>query len=196
VNARNLALHALVTKHVADLAATAIKTRRAELADEMANGDRVNVTDPDNREIDLGHVLRTKPRGIAVITNRDAFTTWMATTYPGRVQAVITLPTDSDRIAAAVEVLYEHARHLLSEDLVVEKWAENEVLRCTERAKEPCGPGGELGVPGVTYQPPGDGVVTVKLSDDAPAVIERLWRNGRIDLRSGQVLELETSDPL
>jgi hypothetical protein len=196
MTARDLALRALVTKHVADIAAIAIKTSRAELADEMVNGDRINVTDPDDRGVDLGHVLRTKPRGTAVITDRVAFTTWMAATYPGRVQAVITLPTDSDRITAAVEVLYEHARYLLSEALVIEKWAENEVLKCTERAKEPCGPGGELDVPGIAYEPPGAGVVTVKLSDDAPAAIERLWREGRIDLQSGQVLELEESDML
>lgn len=194
MNVRDLALRALVTKYVADITAVAIKARRAELAEEMTSGDRVKVTEPDRPDISLGHVLRTDPKGSAAVTDRTAFTSWMNSAYPGRVSTVITLPTDRDLIIKAVEILYDHAPQLLSETLTVEPWAESEVLKCTERAKESCGPGGELDIPGITYRPPGDGVVTVKLSDDAPAAIERLWREGRIDLQSGQVRALEESN--
>jgi hypothetical protein len=46
LSARELALRALIVKHVADVATAAIRERRAALADELANGDRVNVTAP------------------------------------------------------------------------------------------------------------------------------------------------------
>lgn len=187
---RDLALRALATKCIADLTATAVKARRAELADEMANGDRVKVTDPDNPGVKVGMVYRTDPAGTGIITDRRAFLAWMAEHYPDRVDTEVTLPTDLKRVADAVQVLYEQAPHLLAEALVVAPWAENEVLKLTEQARQPCGPGGELDVPGVAYEPPAPGVVTVKLSEDGPAVIERLWREGRIELRTGEIREL------
>lgn len=195
MSTRDLALAALVTKCIADLATAAVQDRRAELAAEMAAGDRVGVTAPGQPDVKVGIVYRTEPKGTGVVTDRAAFTKWMTDTYPGRVQVVVTLPRDPDKIAAAVEVLYRHAPHLLSELPVVEPWAENEVLACTARAREACGPGGELDIPGIAYEPPGPGVVTVKLSGDGPAVIEALWCEGRIDLRTGHILELETSEP-
>lgn len=189
---RDLALQALVIKFVADAAAGAIKEKRAALADEMVSGDRVNVTDPTHPEVELGHVLRTKPKGTALVTDRDAFVKWMSVNYPDRVQVVVALPARNQ--GEATEVLYEHAPHLLEETPTVMSWAENEVLTLTVGAKEPCGPGGELDVPGVTYEPPRPGVVTIKLSEDAPTAIDRMWREGRIDLRTGEIRALPAGD--
>lgn len=192
MSARDLALRALIVKHIADVTASAIKQQRAQLADELTNGDRINVTDPTNPATELGHVLRTKPKGNALITNRPEFVKWMSVNYPDRVQVITTLPQRN--IGEAVEVLYQHAPHLLDEEPTVASWAENEVLTCTERAKEPCGPGGELDVPGVTYEPPRPGTITIRLSDDAPASIERMWRQGLIDLNTGEVRALPAGD--
>jgi hypothetical protein len=193
VSARDLALRALVVKYVADVATAAIKERRAALADELANGDQVNVTAPDHADLDLGYVLRTKPKGSAIVTDRHAFAKWMTTNYPERVQDVTTIPTTN--LGEAITILREHAPYVLVEVATVMDWAEAEVLKVTERAKEPCGPGGELDIPGIGYIPPGSGVVMVKLSDDGPAAIERLWREGRIDLTSGEVLALPAATP-
>jgi hypothetical protein len=189
---RDLALRALVVKHIADITAAAIKQHRTELAGEMTNGDRINVTDPTSPDVDLGHVLRTKPRGNVLVTDRDAFVKWMGVNYPDRVQVVITLPQRN--LGEAIEVLYQHAPHLIEETPTVLSWAENEVLVCTERAKEPCGPGGELDIPGVTYEPPRPGAITIKLSEDAPAAIERMWRQGRINLHTGEIRALPAGD--
>jgi hypothetical protein len=188
VSARDLALRALVVKYVADVATAAIKDRRAALADELANGDRVSVTAPDQPDLDLGCVLRTKPKGSAAVTDRHAFAKWMVTNYPERVQDVTAISTA--HLGEAIQILREHAPYVLVEVATVTDWAEAEVLKVTERAKEPCGPGGELDVPGIGYVPPGPGVVTVRLSEDGPAAIEQLWREGRIDLISGEVLAL------
>jgi hypothetical protein len=193
VSARDLALRALIVKYVADVATVAFKERRAALADELANGDRVSVAAPDHPDLDLGHVLRTQPKGSAVVTDPYAFAKWMATNYPERVQDVTTIPTTN--LVEAILILREHAPYVLVDIATVMDWAEAEVLKLTVRAKEPCGPGGELDIPGIGYEPPGPGVVTVRLSNDGPAAIERLWREGRIDITSGEVLALPAATP-
>jgi hypothetical protein len=140
---------------------------------------------PLHPDLDLGHVLRTKSKGSAVVTDRHAFTKWMATNYLERVQDVTTISTAN--LGEAIQILREHTPHVLVKVATVTDWAEAEVLKVTERAKEPCGPGGELDIPGIGYVPPGPGAVTVRLSNDGPAAIDQLWREGRIDLTSGEV---------
>ena len=187
MSARDLALQALIVKHVCDVTTAAIKERRAALADEMTNGDRVGVTAPGEPDVEIGLVYRTKPKPTAAVTDRAAFTAWMSQHYPDNVESAARLTGDWSEIFAVLE---RHAPHLLDRYTAVRDWAEEEVLHLTVRAKQACGPGGELDIPGVAYEPPGPGTVTVKLSEDGPAVIEQLWREGRIDLRTGEVLAL------
>lgn len=188
MSTRDLALRALIVKHLADRTAAAIREHRASLAEEMANGDRVTVASPDG-PAEMGQVWRTKPKGTATVTDRAAFTAWMAERYPERVDTVWQIPEGG--WDAVVTLLQEHAPHLLTTHSLVSCWAENEVLKVTERARRACGPGGELDIPGVAYEPPGRGVVTVRLSEDGPALIEDLWRCGRIEL-DGTVTALPT----
>lgn len=180
MSARDDALQALIVKHLADTTAAAIKARRQTLADEMANGDRIAITSPDAPELKLGQVYRTEPKGTAVVTDRAAFTAWMVEHYVGHVETVPQIAVD--RWEEAVAVLREHAQDLLVDHQQVLDWAENEVLKLSLRAKQACGPGGELDIPGIAYEPAGPGVVTVRLSEDGPARIEELWRAGRIEL--------------
>lgn len=187
MSTRDLALRALIVRHIADYTASAIKARRAELSDEMADGDRIAVTATDAPDLKLGQVWRTEPKGTASVTDRPGFTEWMAEHYPDGVDTA--LQVAEGRWEEAVGVLRLHAPHLLVPHMLVKRWAENEVLELTKRAKQACGPGGELDIPGVAYEPPGPGVVTVKLSDDGPALIEEMWRAGRIEL-DGTVKEL------
>lgn len=186
VPVRELVLRALVVKHLADTAAVAYRTHKAALADELLNGDHINAADPDSSGVAIGQVYRTKPTGTAVITDRAALTAWMAERYPDRVHAIGSI-TDLDAVLA---VLREHAPHLVETETVITDWAENEVVKLTEEARQPCGPGRELDVPGVVYQPPGLGTVTGKLAEDGPGVIARLWREGRIRMESGEILAL------
>ncbi|HEY2763353.1 MAG TPA: hypothetical protein VGJ13_04985 [Pseudonocardiaceae bacterium] len=190
MSGRDLAMRALIVKCVADIAAKAIKDRRSDLADVMANGDRFNVAAPDAPELNLGKVWRTEPKGTAGLTDASAFTVWMQDNYPDRV----TWDARITDLGKAIEVLREYAPELVDEVPLVEPWAEAEVLRLTERSREACGPAGETNVPGVAYEPPGPGAVTVKLSDDGPAVIEQLWREGRIDLTTGEVLAITAGE--
>lgn len=193
MSTRDLALRTLVIKHVADVAKAAIAQHRDDLATELANGDRIAVTAPDNPALEIGKVWRTTPKGTAHVTDQAALVAWMAEHYPDHTITVERVP--DDRWPAALDVLRHHAPHLLETVTTLPGWAEAEVLGLTVRARQACGPGGELDVPGVAYEPPGDGTVTVRLSDDAPTEIERLWRDGRIDLRTGEVLALPSGEP-
>jgi hypothetical protein len=187
-----LALRALIVKHIADVTATAIGDRRKDLAAELVNGDRINVSAPDDPDLDMGHVLRTRPKGTAGITDREAFTDWMAKQYPDHVQTVQRITPG--READALAILADVAPDLVTSTTEVCDWAQAEVLRCTVKARQACGPGRELDVPGVAYEPPKPGAVTVNLSADGPEAIEELWRQGRIDLTTGEVLALPAGE--
>lgn len=184
LNHRELALRALVTKCVAETARAATANLREELAAALGAGDRVTVRSPDG-DGDVGMVYRTNPKGTARVTDEHLFTAWMKEKYPDRVQFVSKL--DEVDISEVIQVLTRHAPYLIRQVPLVRPWATNEVLELTKRACKSCGPGGEPDVPGVSWEPPGDGVVTVRLSDDGPDVIKRLWRTGRVDVESGEV---------
>ena len=181
VNVRELVARTLIVKHLADVANTAVKQHRRALEEEMVSGDRLSVAG-------IGKIWRTEPSGTARIADRQAFTAWMAEHYPDQVlvETRIAPGWESD----AITVLEQHAPRLLRKATTVCDWAESTVLKLSEQARQPCGPGGETDVPGVAYEPPGPGVVTVKLGDAAPAEIERLWREGRIQLQAGEILAL------
>ena len=190
--AHELAVQALVTKYLADVTAQAMKGRRVELQEALANGDRVTGTAPGDGT-ELGCVSRSKPSGTGVITDRTAFVAWMAEHYPEHVETVTQIAAGQE--ASALAVLASISPDLVSSTTRVREWAEVEVLRCTERAQHGCGPGGEADIPGVAYQQPGPGTVIVRLASDAPATIERLWREGRIDLTAGTIHALPVAVP-
>ncbi len=61
------------------------------------------------------------------------------------------------------------------------------VKRATEKAGQPCGPGGELDIPGVSL---GDGYLTVRPAEGSAEAIDHLWSTGRlgtVDLPLGEL---------
>lgn len=189
-DAKGLALQALIVKHVNDVTSKVLKQRREGLTTELGNGDRISVASPDSSETVIGMVYRTKPSGSARVTDKVAFTAWMRENHPLNVEIVHQIATD--RWDEAVKILETFAPDLLTSEPMVSSWAEKEVLELTVRARRPCGPQGELDLPGVLYEPPSGGTVTVRLSEEGPAEIERLWRDGRVDLATGAVREITT----
>ena len=190
VSTYDLVLRAVILKYIADASAKLIAKQREVLDETMNEGDRTNVSDPDDPKVRLGYALKTDPKkGRGVVTDVDELTVWMAGHHPDRVH-------DKTSIAdhgAALRILAEHAPHLLHTETVIADWALSEVLTLTEQARQPCGPEGELDIPGVVYEPPKPGVVSVKVDESAPEVIGRLWREGRINLETGNLLALESS---
>lgn len=191
---RDIARQAIIMAAIATRAAKVKNACRAELADDMVSGDKLVAVDPDHPELVLGEVLRTKPSGTAQIVDRAAFTKWMAATYPEQTTTVPELPEQQRDRERAFRILREHAPELVVDVTTVVPGAESHVLRRTVEAREACGPGGELGIPGVVYVPPGDGEVRVSPSKDALAAIERMWREGRIDLNTGELREIKGGD--
>lgn len=189
MNTPDLAVRALIVKTVANLTDAAKDARKKDLEAVMSNGERHYGYDPYDPDVELGYVLRNKTKGSAAVSDRGAFTAWMAATYPDKVKTVATI-TD---LNAAVEVLQKYAPDLVEMVVVVQPWAENEVLLATVSAKEPCGPGKELDVPGITYTAPKPGAVTVNPSPDAPAAVADMLQRGRINLHTGEVLALEAA---
>jgi hypothetical protein len=63
------------------------------------------------------------------------------------------------------------------------------VKRATEDAGQPCGPGGELDILGVSLLP---GYLTVRPAADCDAIIDELWRTGQVglDMNTDVMLEI------
>jgi len=61
------------------------------------------------------------------------------------------------------------------------------IKKCSEEAGEPCGPGGQLDVPGIRV---GDPFPLVRKAPGADEIIDRLWREQRLQI-DGSLKELE-----
>lgn len=111
----------------------------------------------------LAAVTKTEARVTATVVDPDRFAHWCAVHHPTEVQ---------------------------TKTVVRSSWVAA-VLDASRRAGEPCGPDGTLDVPGikVTVGEPG---LSVRLTPEAEATVERLWRDGLIVL-DGTVLELRSA---
>lgn len=100
----------------------------------------------------LGTASVTKKRARVLAT--EALLDWVEENYPDDViTETVTTRRLTDQFLAAVK-------------------------RSTESAGEPCGPGGELDIPGVSLT---DGYLSMRFSDDADEAIGYLWRNGKLN---------------
>lgn len=179
INPRDAALQFVVTKTLADHCASAMKTLREHAGDAFRRGDRLTVTSPVD-DTPLGTVSATNPGREAVVVDRDEFNQWMLENYDDRCEDT---PIILASTAQLVDLLAEHAPHLLTWDRRPADWAENEVLKLSAKVGQPIGPGGEIG----EHAPPGIEVrtkastVQVRLAEDAFDRVAELWRAGRVD---------------
>lgn len=155
---------------------SADKAARADTG--LGRGDRKTVRHPLDAGVKLGTVTMTDPAKSARVVDDEAFAEWMQRHYPDRCrkETRITGPA-----AQVIEVLRRHAPHLLDEVVEVADWGTAEVLRASEKAGEPCGPGGELDVPGIAVSEQ-TSTVQVRPTADAASAIAELWRSGALDL--------------
>lgn len=191
MSTRDLAARALVMQVVANEVTKQAKTAREPLEDEISNADRVNVASPVDEDVKLGMVYRTDTKATATVTDEEAFLKWHRDNHPDRVEWVKVL--NGGRMEEILAIVEARNPDLILSRPVVKEWAREEVLKATVKAREPVGPHGELDdlAPPVRYNPPKRGTLTIKPSDEAADHIRALWTQGRIDLGTGQILELE-----
>lgn len=180
------ALNATIAARIIERASEVKAAGRRNLEDHLRSGDRMTVVSSLDA-IELGMVYRTKPKASAVVSDMPTLVAWHAQHYPERLTTRNEIRDGAHDEAMAV--LTEHAPHLLTSRMVLPDWALGEVRHATVAAKQACGPGGELDMPGVVFEPPGDGSVVVKPGPDADEAIAALWRAGRIG-EDGHLLAL------
>lgn len=152
--------------------------KQARVDTGLERGDRKTVRHPLDSTLKLGTVTMTDPAPAARVSDQAKFTAWMQQHYPDhcREDTHVTGPT-----ATVIEVLRRHAPHLLSTVVEVPDYATTEVLRLSEKAGQPCGPGGELDVPGIEVSE-STPTLQVRSSPYAAAAITELWQSGALDL--------------
>lgn len=162
---------------------------RADIASVMSKGDTLAVRSPlDGSKI--GRVSKSDPKPRATVTNRALVEEWITHHYPDKL---IERAEISGPMAEVIQVLREHAPHLVTDRKSVPDWAINELAVKSEQAGEPIGYGGELG----EHAPRGievvipDGVITVVLDKcNAEPAIRALWDARLVDM-DGNVRQIE-----
>lgn len=180
----NSKMHALATAVLAELGKRVKaleKQHRGSIESLLDKGDRVSVRSPlDGSKI--GTVSMTDPAPKARVSDQAALDGWVSERYPEKV----VVSEDITDARAAVEVLRQHAPHLLAEVRYVPDWAVGEVLRASEQAGAPVGPGGEVEVPGVEVEPQ-PGRLQYRPGKEAAELVEQLVQAGMVSLVDGVV---------
>lgn len=144
-----LSLRTVLLQKLQDRIAKELKQARSALEVVLGNEGR-RLLAVDNYR--LGTASVTKKR--AKVMTTDALLDWAESRYPDDVHTeTVTTRLLTDHFVAAVK-------------------------RATESAGEPCGPGGELDIPGVSLV---DGYLSVRFADGADDAISYLWRNGKLN---------------
>lgn len=132
-------------------------------------GDRFTIKDPVTGA-KVGSLSMTDPNPKATITDRDAFTDYMAEEKPDSVDVVESI--DPDRLDEAYDVLRKHAPDLLVTTTVVRDQYEKAELEHAAATDTP--------LPGVEVRTP-TGTVTVRLSREGKDLIRGQIAAGSID---------------
>ncbi|MFC0546899.1 hypothetical protein [Kutzneria chonburiensis] len=174
---KSLALAMVVLKFVADKINPAVRELRAKAGAALDARDRVTALGPGGEV--LGTITKSAPKPVAEVTDVEAFTAWMDAHWPDRVEHGATIvPSMMD---TAIAALRTYAPHVLRHHQAVLPWALAEVLRTSEAAKQPVGPGGELDVPGVTVTT-ATGTVSTRIDAEALPVLAELLASGKVRL--------------
>lgn len=161
-----------------DLVADADRKTRAKIT--LGKGSRETVwVIVEDEEVELGQVLRTKPKPEARVCDQVALDEWLTATQPNAVETTLEF-TDVHQVAAVVA---EAGRDdLIREQVRVPDWLREDAKR-RALAGEP--------VPGVQVVV-GEGTLTVRPSPVAPSAVEALIRSRAI--RLDEVLAIEAGE--
>lgn len=173
----DLALKVAALKVVSDYTKEAYDESRKRIATAMERGDRKMARAGG---VKLGAVSMSDPKPVARITDEQALTSWVLDNYPDAMESGYEVIGSLREI---VDVLFEHAPHLLRKVARVDQDWLKAVRLESAKLGAVVGPGGEVDVPGLEVFTP-DPVVSCKPSEEAlPAVVE-LFRSRQLSLES------------
>lgn len=160
---------------------------RQEAEESLSPGDRRTVFAPDGTE--LGEVYRAKPEKQAVISDEPALVDWLrAHDYKDMAPTTYEIAGTTEKI---VEVLFEHAFHLLRPVNRITSDARKLLLSESKAMGEPIGPSAELDVPGISVAATGPTYVAFRQAEGALLSVYELLTSGRIALDGTVTPELE-----
>lgn len=170
-----IALAMVALKHAADTITPTQKQLRATAAELLDAKDRVTAVVDG---VPVGTITKAAPKPVVSVV-WEQFTPWMLANWPDRVEQGWSV--NPSHVDTAIAVLREHAPELLVRTEQVAPYALSEVVKLSEAAGRPVGPGGELDVPGIIVTTP-EGSVSARIEPGAGDLIAELWRSGRIAL--------------
>lgn len=161
----NAETEALVLAELAKRIKSRTALTKATISDRFADGDKRTFRAPDGSR--LGSIYRTDPNPEWRITDREALHAHLRE-FPGALETVTEIADE----ATAIEVLREHAPHLLID---ITRVAEEAVLAAVQQSHDT----GEPAAPGIQLVKPG-GVLSVRPDTNAGEVIQRMVDAGVI----------------
>jgi hypothetical protein len=159
---------------LAELAKRVAKVKdatKAEFSQHYPDGRKETFRSPVDG-VKLGQVYRTDPDPAPIVTDREALVRHL-TTIPGCTETVVEIAGSDEQV---VEVLAEHAPHLLAEVTRVPDHVVANVLAGCKAKGTATGPDGKP-LPGVAMDKPG-GILTVKPDKDAGRALEGMVKAG------------------
>lgn len=181
-NADEVIIRTAVLKVISDFTKTAYNDQRVASRLHLAEGDRKIARSPlDGSK--LGAVYVTDPKPECHVTDPAALTEWMFEHYPELTETGYEI-AGSD--AEVIDVLFQHAPHLLRPYRRVRSDDMRELRGNAIALGAPIGPGSEADIPGLEVHHP-EGVVTCKPDPGALRAVMDLHKAGRLQL-DGTVL--------
>lgn len=173
----DLALKLAALKVLSDYTTQCYLIARAEAARTMKRGERLVARSPvDDQKIAV--IPMSDPKTVATVVDEPALTEWLKEHYP---EKVISGYKVTGTQAEVVNVLFEHAPHLIRRTEAIQLEALHEIRRTSAALGQPIGPGAELDIPGIEVTTP-DPVVTCRPTEDALAIIKDLHSQGVLEL--------------
>ncbi len=182
-------LRAMALKVISAFTKEQYEQARVEAATLLGPGDRRMVRSPLGGA-KLGPVIMSDPKPTAAITDMAALRDWMSEHYPEHVETDFEV-VGSER--AVIDVLFQHAPHLLGKRRQIKAEVVSELRKESAALGQPVGPGGEADVPGVTVTT-AEGVVSCRPSEDALLAVLELVGAQRMLLDGTLRPEIEASN--
>jgi hypothetical protein len=188
----DLGLRVAAHKYAADLAVESYAVVRAEADRQMNRGDRLYVYAPDG-ETELGALTKSAPKKTAQIHDEGALLEWVRQHYPKSVEADADITGPEDEVK---EFLWNNGgRHLLTAVDRVSPELRKAILKNSNAAKVPVGPGGEADIPGIRLAQAAPSKVSFRPREDAEGAVIELMRSGAVKLPDPfEVLAESTED--